>query len=70
MEENRSARDVGADNASVPHGDDYEYDEAHDAPVGPVDRPPAPPPVNPPPTVNVGDGGDYGYDEAHDFGVR
>ena len=69
MDENRAPRDVGADNRNV-QGDDYEYDEAHDAPARPVGGAFAPPPVNPPPKVNVGAGGDYGYDQAHDFGTR
>jgi hypothetical protein len=70
MEENRPARDVGAENPNVPRGSDYEYDEAHDMPAPPVGAASAPPPVGRPPEVNVGDGGDYGYDEAHDFGSR
>jgi hypothetical protein len=49
-------------------GHDYEYDEAHDIPAGPVGGAPAPHPVTPPPKINLGQGGDYGYDEAHDFG--
>ena len=69
MEENRPARDLGAENADVPRGDDYEYDEAHDVPAAPQGGIPAPRRVDPPPTVNLGAGGDYGYDEAHDFGA-
>ena len=36
VEENRPARDLGAENPNTPHGDDYEYDEAHDVPAGPL----------------------------------
>ena len=69
MEKNRSARDLGADNPSIPQSDDYEYDEAHDMLAGPLGEPSAPHRVDPPPKVNLGTGGDYGYDEAHDFGA-
>jgi hypothetical protein len=51
-----------------PPGHDYEYDEAHDVPAGPLGETPAPHRVDPP-VVNLGAGGDYGYDEAHDFGA-
>lgn len=68
MEENRPARDFGAENANIPQGYDYEYDEAHDVPAGPLGETPAPHRVDPP-VVNLDAGGDYGYDEAHDFGV-
>jgi hypothetical protein len=68
MEEDRPARDLGAENANIPLGDDYEYDEAHDVPAGPLGGTPAPHPVDPP-EVNLGAGWDYGYDEAHDFGA-
>ncbi len=47
-------------------GDDYEYDEAHDVPAGPLGKTPTRHRVSPP-QVNLGQGGDYGYDEAHDF---
>ena len=70
MEENLPARDVGAVNPSIPPGHDYEYDEAHDVPAGPLGQTPAPHRVDPPPPkVNLGAGGDYEYDEAHDFGA-
>jgi hypothetical protein len=69
VEENRPTRDLGAENPNIPRGDDYQYDEAHDVPAGPLGGTPAPHRVNPPPTVNLGTGGDYGYDEAHDFGA-
>lgn len=67
MEANRPAHDPGADKASVPPGYDYEYDEAHDVPVGPLRETSAPRRVDPPSEVHLGEGGDYGYDEAHDF---
>jgi hypothetical protein len=52
----------------IPEGNDYEYDEAHDFPAGPLAATPAPHRVDAPqPTVDQG--GDYGYDEAHDFGA-
>jgi hypothetical protein len=50
----------------VPEGHDYEYDEAHDFPAGPLAGPSAPHPVDAP-QLNLDQGGDYGYDEAHDF---
>lgn len=67
MEERRPARDVGTGDPNLAQGDDYEYDEAHDAPAdaGRVAR--APRPMSPP-GVDAGIGGDYGYDEAHDLG--
>ena len=69
VEENRPARDVGAENPDLP-GNDYEYDEAHDVLAGPPGETPAPHRVDPPPPkVNLDAGGDYGYDEAHDFGA-
>ena len=70
VEEIRPTRDVGAENQSIPQGPDYEYDEAHDVPAGPLHGTPAPHRVNAPPEVNLGEGGDYEYDEAHDFGAR
>jgi hypothetical protein len=70
VEKNRPAGDLGAKNANIPHGDDYEYDEAHDVLAGPLGETPAPHRVDPPaPKVNLDAGGDYGYDEAHDFGA-
>ena len=69
MEENRPPRDVGAANLNLP-GHDYEYDEAHDVPAGPLHETPAPHRVDPPSGVQLGEGGDYGYDEAHDFCAR
>ena len=53
-----------------PEGDDYEYDEAHDADDR-AQQPPAPSsvpsPVRMPEGIHVADtGGDYGYDCAHD----
>ena len=68
MEDDRPACDLGAEDANIAPGDDYQYDEAHDALTGPLGRTPAPHRVNHPPKVNLGEGGDYGYDEAHDFG--
>jgi hypothetical protein len=68
VDENRPARDLGADRPILPSGGDYEYDEAHDAPTAWQGETPAPHRVDPPPKVNLGDSGDYGYDEAHDFG--
>lgn len=67
MEENRPARDPGADNPRIPSGYDYEYDEAHDVPAEQMRETPAPHRVDPPPGVHLDEGGDYGYDEAHDF---
>jgi hypothetical protein len=54
---------------NIPPGNDYEYDEAHDALDGPVHEKPAPRRVDLPPKPNLDQGGDYGYDEAHDFGA-
>ena len=70
MEENRPARNPGADNPQIPPGYDYEYDEAHDAPAGRLHETPPPHRVDPPSGVPLGEGGDYGYDEAHDFCAR
>jgi hypothetical protein len=70
VEENRPARDLGADNANIPQGEDYEYDEAHDALAGPLGATAASHRVDPaPPKMHLDAGGDYGYDEAHDFGA-
>jgi hypothetical protein len=69
VEEKVPARDLGAENPNIPWVHDYEYDEAHDVPAGPLGRTPAPHRVNPPPKLNLGQGRDYGYDEAHDFGA-
>ena len=69
MEENRPASDLGTENANIPRGDDYQYDEAHDLPAGPVGAMPVRHRIDPPPKVNLGAGGDFGYDEAHDFGA-
>ena len=69
MEENGPAGDHGAESPTIPLGDDYEYDEAHDVRAGPLGGTPAPHRVTPPPQVNLDKGGDYGYDEAHDFGA-
>jgi hypothetical protein len=69
VEENRPAPDPGAEDANIPEGSDYEYDEAHnDVPAGRLGGTPVPHRVDPP-QVNLGAGGDYGYDEAHDFGA-
>ena len=70
MEENRPARDRGADNPPIAPGYDYEYDEAHDVPPGPLRETHAPHRVDPPSGVQLDEGGDYGYDEAHDFCAR
>jgi hypothetical protein len=70
VEENRPADDLGAENPRIPLGHDYEYDEAHGVPTGPLPETPAPHRVDPPPGVHLGEGGDYGYDEAHDFCAR
>ena len=70
MEENRPAGEVGANDPNLTQGDDYEYDESHDALSGPLSGPATPHRVTPPPKANPGDSGDYGYDEAHDFGTR
>ena len=59
----------GADDLPIPPGDDYGYDEVHDASLRPLRETPAPRHVDPPTAVNVGEDGDYGYDEAHDFCV-
>ena len=49
-----------------PEGDDYEYDEAHDADGG-SQQPQVPSPLRMPEGIHVADtGGDYGYDCAHD----
>ena len=65
MDENRPARHLGAENPNIlPHGHDYEYDEAHDVPAGPLGRTPATHRVTPLSKVNLGADGDYGYDEA------
>jgi hypothetical protein len=74
VEENRPTRKIGTENTEIVQGDDYQddyqYDEAHDAPVGSLGGAiPAPHRVDPPTGVNFGPGGDYGYDEAHDFGT-
>ncbi|MBV8177536.1 MAG: hypothetical protein JOY55_20825 [Mycobacterium sp.] len=70
MEENRPARDLGAQNPCILQCHDYEYDEAHDALAAPLHTTRAPHHVGRPPPVNLGEGGDYEYDEAHDFGAR
>ena len=49
-------------------GNDFEYDEAHDALSGPLGGPSASHLLDRPPKVKPDPGGDYGYDEAHDFG--
>lgn len=67
MEERRPARDVGTGDPNLAQGDDYEYDEAHDALAGPRRVAGEPQPMRPP-GVDAGAGGDYGYDEAHDLG--
>jgi len=69
MDQHRPAGDFAAENPNIPHSHDYEYDEAHDLPAGPLHGTPAPHRVSAPPAVNIGAGGDYGYDEAHDFGA-
>jgi hypothetical protein len=65
VEENQPGRDP---RASIAGGHDYEYDEAHDLPAGPLAEPHAPRRVDAP-HLNLDKGGDYGYDEAHDFGT-
>jgi hypothetical protein len=70
VEENRPAGDHGADNLAIPPGNDYEYDEAHDVPPGPIRESPTPHRVEAPPGIRLDEGGDYGYDEAHDFCAR
>jgi hypothetical protein len=67
VEQNRPARDLGAENQDIPQGNDYEYDEAHDVLAGPLRGTPAPHRVDAP-KMTLDAGGDYGYDEAHDFG--
>jgi hypothetical protein len=69
VEQNRPARDLGAQIPNIPQGNDYEYDEAHDALGGPLHGSPTPHRVDRPPKLNLDQGGDYGYDEAHDIGV-
>ncbi|HYB35307.1 MAG TPA: hypothetical protein VEF72_05685 [Mycobacterium sp.] len=67
MEENRPAR---AKNPSIFQGHDYEYDEAHDMPAGPLLETLALHRADSPPEVNLGKSGDYGYDEARDFAAQ
>jgi len=67
VEENEPGRDLGAESTNIAQGLDYEYDEAHDEPAGPLPGTPAPHPVDAPRLI-LDQGGDYGYDEAHDFG--
>ena len=67
MEENGPARDPDADSPRIPPSHDYEYDEAHDVPAGPLRETHSPHRVDAPPGVHLDKGGDYGYDEAHDF---
>jgi hypothetical protein len=62
-------RPPGPGAGGIRGGHDYEYDEAHDVPAGPLSEIPPPHPVSPPPKVDLGQDGDYGYDEAHDFGA-
>jgi hypothetical protein len=69
MDEHQPANDAGSEDPDASRGDDYEYDEAHDNPSGPVDTGSAERPVLPP-AMDFGSGGDYGYDEAHDLGTR
>ncbi len=69
MQEDQPAQDAGAEDPDVERGEDYEYDEAHDAPAGPVGAVCASQPGGPP-EVDIGTGGDYGYDQAHDLGIR
>jgi hypothetical protein len=57
-----------AEKTGVPEGHDYEYDEAHDFPAGPMAGSLAPHRVDAP-QMTLDQGGDYGYDEAHDFGA-
>ena len=40
MEENRPGRDLDTENPNTLHGDDYEYDEAHDVLAGPLGETP------------------------------
>jgi hypothetical protein len=66
VEENRPPRDLAAEDANIPEGDD---DEAHnDVPAGRRGGTPVSHRVDPP-EVNLGTGGHYGYDEAPDFGA-
>jgi hypothetical protein len=69
VEEKGPARDLDAENANIPRGDDYQYDEAHDVPAHPLGPIPVRHRIDPSPKVNLGAGGDYEYDEAHDFGA-
>ena len=62
--------DYGTDEQPTDSGHDYEYDEAHDVPVGTLRQTPAPRTVGAPSEVPLSEGGDYGYDEAHDFCAR
>jgi hypothetical protein len=63
----RKADNSGVDeNAGPAPGNDYEYDEAHDALAEPMSAEPASHRVDAP-SRNLDPGGDYGYDEAHDF---
>ena len=68
VEETEPPRDPGSNPPRIPPSYDYEYDEAHDLPVGPQREAPASR-VDPPQGVQLHEGGDYGYDEAHDFSV-
>ena len=68
MEENGPSRDPDAEYTNIAAGHDYEYDEAHDVPAGPLAGTPASHPVDAPRLI-LDQGGDYGYDEAHDFGA-
>lgn len=70
MQENPFLGNAGGSNSDVSQGDDYEYDEAHDALTTAASLAPAPRPASPPPQVDIGEGGDYGYDEARDFGRK
>lgn len=56
MNENQPSRDIGAENPNAPQGDDYEYDEAHDALAGPLGPTLRPHRVNPPPQAHLGQG--------------
>lgn len=64
------ADDYGTDKPLIDPGYDYEYDEAHEVPVGTLRQTPAPRRVDAPTEVHLSEGGDYGYDEAHDFCAR
>jgi hypothetical protein len=70
VEANSPDREPRAEKQSITPGYDFEYDEAHDVPVGSMRETPAPRRVDSPSDVNPGEGGDYGYDEAHDFCAR